>query len=291
MNDAYKGNSVLDDDALPHLSVITPCYKRRHFLRLMMCNLVHFDYPKEKLTWILYQDGEEDMFESAEMKAECERLIYPIKLTYYYDPKNRKSIGEKRNYCIKKLNQNKFVCMMDSDDIYLPTYPRYAISTLKNNKMGIVGSQSMLFTYPFHEYMVSAISCKHKRQIHEGCSCISMKHFRSTNGFQKSSQGEGVGLLDYCENRAQDLDITLCMICVDHGENTIPKEQFRKNKIEAEVGGVHFQVLDETMKRMFPDKFPTKTNPSPPKVKTAEIETSVETESQVSQPKSPPVNI
>jgi len=262
--DYYKGMTTLSNDDLPNLSMITPCYRRKHFLPLMMCNLLNFDYPREKLTFILYQDGDTDMFDSPEHKKHVEETLHPIKLIYYYDPKNRKTIGEKRNYCIKKLNRNKYVAMMDSDDIYLPTYPRYAVSTLKLNKMGIVGSQSMLFTYPFHKYTMSAIQCQHKRQIHEGCSCIDIKHFRSTQGFQKSSQGEGVGLLDYCENRAQDLDITLCMICVDHGENTISKEMFRDKRIKAEIGGVHFKVLDMIMRKEFPDKMLTnQTTPEP----------------------------
>lgn len=255
MNDAYKGNPVLSNDDLPNLSIITPCYRRRHFLPLMICNLINFDYPKEKLTWVLYQDGDTDMFESKGHREHIEKRLHPIQLIYKYDPDNRKTIGEKRNYCIKKMSKNKFVAMMDSDDIYLPTYPRYAVSTLKLNKMGIVGSQSMLFTYPFHKYQMTAISCQHKRQIHEGCSCISMKHFRGTNGFLKNSQGEGTGLLDYCENRALDLDITLCMVCVDHGENTIPKEQFLKNKIEATLGGIHYEVLNAIMMEEHPSKF------------------------------------
>ena len=278
------------NDDLPNLSIITPCYKRRHFLPLMMCNLMCFDYPKEKLTWVLYQDGEEDMFENEEHKKLVEQRLHPIKLIYYYDPKNRKTIGEKRNYCIKKLNVNKFVAMMDSDDIYMPTYPRYAISVLKKNKMGIVGSQSMLFSYPFHNYKMSAISCQHKRQIHEGCSVLSVRHFRQTGGFQKTSQGEGTGLLDYVEYRAKDLDITLCMVCIDHGENTISKEMFRNNHIDGEIGGIHFRVLDAIMKEQYPDKFITKTTPA------EEIDCSLETEHQVSQPlpedSSPlPVNI
>ncbi len=280
--DLYKGNPVLTDEELPNLSMITPCYKRKHFLPLMMTNLLQFDYPKNKLTWVLYQDGEEDMFDNEEQKKLVEKRLHPIKLIYKYDSKNRKSIGEKRNYCIKKMNQNKFVAMMDSDDIYLPTYPRYAVSTLKKNKMGIVGSQSMLFTYPFHNYDMSAIQCQHKRQIHEGCSCICYKHFRQTGGFQKTSQGEGVGLLDYVEYRAKDLDITLCMICVDHGENTIAKDKFRENKIIAQIGGIHFQVLDSIMRSHFPEKMlklddsieveTTKTTPEP------EVESSQESQ-------------
>ena len=250
----YKDNKVLSDDELPSISMITPCYKRRHFLPLMMCNLINFDYPKNKMSWVLYQDGEEDLFESKEQLQQVRDKIHPIKLIYHYDSKNRKSIGEKRNYCIKKLNQNKFVLMMDSDDIYMPTYPRYAVSTLRLNKMGIVGSQSMLFTYPFHDFKMSAIQCQHKRQIHEGCSCIDIKHFRSTSGFLKTSQGEGTGLLDYCENRAMDLDITLCMVCVDHGENTIPKDQFMDQEIDGKIQGIHRDVLRAIMINEYPDK-------------------------------------
>ena len=251
----YKGNDVLSDDDLPRLSLITPCWRRRHFLPLMMCNLLAFDYPKDKLTWVLYMDGDTDMFENEEHKKLVEQRLHPIKLIYHYDPKNRKTIGEKRNYCIKKLNKNKFVAMMDSDDIYMPTYPRYAVSTLIKNKMGIVGSQSMLFVYPFNNYEMSAIQCQHKRQIHEGCSVLSVRHFRQTGGFAKTSQGEGTGLLDYVEYRAQDLDITLSMVCVDHGENTISKEMFRDKRINGEIGGIHFKVLDAIMKEQYPDKF------------------------------------
>lgn len=259
----YNNNEVLSDDELPNLSMITPCYRRRHFLPLMIANLTQFDYPKEKLTFVLYQDGDQDMFESKAHLEDVRKKLHPIKLIYKYDPHNRKTIGEKRNYAIKKMNTNKYVAMLDSDDIYLPTYPRYAVSVLKKNKMGIVGSQSMLFTYPFKEYKMTAISCQHKRQIHEATSVIDIKHFRATNGFQKSSQGEGVGLLDFCENRAHDLDISLCMVCVDHGENTIPKEMFCKdnNTIEATLGGLHFKVLDAILKNKYPEKFITKTIP------------------------------
>lgn len=255
----YKGYQILSDDELPPISMITPCYKRRHFLPMMMCNLINFDYPKNKMTWILYQDGDEDMFESKEQLELVRQRLHPIKLIYYYDSKNRKTIGEKRNYCIKKLNTNRYVAMMDSDDIYMPSYPRYAVSTLKLNKMGICGSQSMLFTYPFHNFEMSAIQCKEKRQIHEGCSCIDIKHFRTTSGFLKTSQGEGTGLLDYCEYRAMDLDITLCMICVEHGENTIPKEQFRQNSIDGKVCGIHKEVLNAIMVNEYPDKMNSST--------------------------------
>lgn len=243
----YKGNEVLTDDELPRLSILTPCYKRSEFVNLMLCNIGNYDYPRDKLEWVVLQDGPEDLFEKFGGEEVIRKALHPIQLVYKYEKDVRRTIGEKRNLLVKKMATSKYVIFQDSDDIYFPTYPRYAVSVLKKNKMGVVGSQSMLFTFPFHEYEMSAISCAHKRQIHEATMCMSVKHFRGMGGFQKSSQGEGVGLLDYAEYRAHDLDITLCMCCVDHQENTIPKDQFRKNKIEGKLSGIHLEVLKGIM--------------------------------------------
>jgi len=69
---------------------------------------------------------------------------------------------------------------------------------------------------------------------------------------------------------------------VDHGENTIPKDMFQKNKIDGKVGGIHLDILNAIMMKQFPDKF-KKTNPQSPSQEPHK-------ESQVS-PSSPPLNI
>ena len=246
----YKGHFVYSDEELPRVAIITPCYERQHFLPLMLCNIINFDYPKEKMEWVILQDGPSCLFGSPEVEKEVRDAIAPIKLRYKYEKDIRKTIGEKRNQAIK-MSSSKYYIMMDSDDIYFRTYPRYAVSTIKKNKLGIVGSQQMLFIYPFHNYDMSGINCPDKRQIHEGTSCIEKKHFNSTKGFQKTSQGEGVGMLDFCESRAKHLEIELCMVCVDHGSNTIPKEMFRNKKLEgAKLEGIHIDVLKLIMEQI-----------------------------------------
>ena len=57
-----KVSKILTDEECPNVSIIIPCYKRRKFASLIMCNIFHLDYPKERLEIVILQDGPEDLF-------------------------------------------------------------------------------------------------------------------------------------------------------------------------------------------------------------------------------------
>ena len=46
----------------PKMTILTPIYNRTKWLKLMIANLVTFDYDKELLTWYILdsKDGDED---------------------------------------------------------------------------------------------------------------------------------------------------------------------------------------------------------------------------------------
>ena len=70
----------MNDNDLPKVSILMPCYKRRNFIPLMITNIITQDYPKEKLELVILQDGEEDLFidnTRLEMFREC---IYSCKI-------------------------------------------------------------------------------------------------------------------------------------------------------------------------------------------------------------------
>mgnify|MGYP005995573173 CR=1 FL=1 len=46
----------ITDNDLPKVSILTPTWKRRHFLPLMIHNLKHMDYPKDKLEQVIIDD-------------------------------------------------------------------------------------------------------------------------------------------------------------------------------------------------------------------------------------------
>ena len=224
----------LSDDMLPHVSILIPCYLRQKFVPLILMNISQMDYPRDKMEICILQDGPLDLFTCESDKDFFKEVMKPAVLKYVYEPKVRRTIGQKRNKLVK-MASHKICANMDSDDIYLPTYLRYSVSALKEFKVGITSSAQMMFCYPKLDYKITAISCGHKHQGHEACAVFTKKHFNSMGGFisrgTNSNQGEGVKMIAYNEKNMVNLDIRYLMICVAHdGEegNTIPKDQFNE---------------------------------------------------------------
>ncbi len=66
--------------------------------------------------------------------------------------------------------------------------------------------------------------------------------------FNKSSKGEGASVIDFNENNVTKSDITKVMICVAHKNNTIDKEKFLKNKIDAPLFDPYTDILKDVLK-------------------------------------------
>ena len=211
-------------ETYPNVSILMPTYNRRKFLPLIMYNLKHMEYDKSKLEWCILDDGKEPLFENTEKLNEVKKELHPMKINYVYN-KAKKHIGVKRNLLVKQA-KNKIYIMMDDDDIYFPSYIKHSIDTLKGSKIGLVGSNHMLFIYSTHNYNMAKIECGAKRQIHEATMCFTKKYFNSMNGFKKNSQGEGVGLIDFNDKNVENIPIDDLMVCVAHIGQTLSKDPF-----------------------------------------------------------------
>ena len=232
---------ILSDEECPKISICIPCYKRQKFVPLILCNLIHLDYPPDKIEVVINQDGPEDLFRNKEEFEFFKEKLKPATLQYKYEKDIRRSIGEKRNRLVKS-SKNKIILMMDSDDIYFPTYARYSVSALKEHKVGITSSSSMMFIYPKLNYKITGIRCGHKHQGHEAVMCFTKKHFNSMGGFiskgSKGNQGEGTKMISFNEKNMINLDVRMMMICVAHdGEegNTISKDRFKDSDMPGEL--------------------------------------------------------
>lgn len=240
---------------LPCCSILTPVYDRKRFLPLMISNMQHIVYPKNKLEWVILdsfsKDGKvgEKLFKNEEEIKHYSRII-GIPIRYLYRPEGL-SIGKKRNMLVKQ-SQYKYCINMDSDDIYLPHYILYSIRTLMTKKKDCVGSPEMLFIYPKDGYKITGINCPAMRQAHEGTMCFTKKHFKRMGGFATTSQGEGASMVDGCSEKVfARTDVSKCMLCVCHDHNTVNKDRFNSDKMEIKEVNIDALPQMNVLKKMF----------------------------------------
>lgn len=229
-----------------NISIATPCYNRTKWLPLMLFNLKHQDYPKDKLEWVIDDDGTDKLFKNADEIKKAEQVIgFPIK---YYHTTNKRSIGVKRNN-LTKIATHKIIANMDTDDIFMPMWLKHSIEIMNSDKRcSLVGTKGMIFCFPDNDFKMTGIECGEKRMIHESGMLYTKKHSRSMGGFQKGSQGEGTSMIDYNENKCLCTNAKQVIICICHGDNTVNKDRFRGADIgDVYLGGILKKIVSDIL--------------------------------------------
>ena len=100
----------------------------------------------------------------------------------------------------------------------------------------------MLFCYTTpnmdDEWLYTGIQCGTKSLIHEATMIFNKKHFNAMGGFAtRENRAEGVKMVEGMTDKNVGLtEISKCMLCLCHPNNTIPKDIFKdKNKLDIQL--------------------------------------------------------
>jgi len=88
---------IFSEDEIPGVSIITPTFNRKNTIKLSVVNFLSFDYPKNKIEWIIIDDSDEPI---REILPDDERIKY-----YYFGAKERDILY--KGYRQKLVNKNK----------------------------------------------------------------------------------------------------------------------------------------------------------------------------------------
>ena len=240
-------NIPIHDKFLPSISILTPTFNRKKFLPLMIHNIYHFKYPKEKIEWNILESNDnslkdyEKLFNDKSEITDLEEKL-GIKIKYEYIDYEM-SIGKKRNW-LSNNSSHGYLINMDDDDLYLPSYLNHSIDILMNTNKEITGCLDMLFIYPQKDYQMSFIRCvRDFRLYHEATLCMTKSYFRKCEGYKESSKGEGQNMYKNHKAKCDMSDITKCMICVCWDGNTVNKDKFLDYKINTNIQGDSLNIL------------------------------------------------
>jgi glycosyltransferase involved in cell wall biosynthesis len=123
----------------PFVSVCTPTFNRRPFIESMIKCFNHQDYPKDRMEWIIIDDGTDKI---GDLVAQLPNVKY-----FPYDKKM--PLGEKRNIMHEK-SKGSILVYMDDDDYYPPTRVSHAVERLRANPDALCAGSSEMYIYFKH---------------------------------------------------------------------------------------------------------------------------------------------
>jgi len=124
---------------LPMVSICTPTFNRRPFVPVMIKCFEHQTYPKDKIEWIIVDDGTDKI----------EELVRHIPQVKYFKYDEKMTLGKKRNLLNQKASGD-IIVYMDDDDYYPPERISHAVDILRANPKALCAGSSAMFIYFKH---------------------------------------------------------------------------------------------------------------------------------------------
>ena len=124
---------------LPFISICTPTFNRRPFINSLIECFNNQDYPKNKMEWIIIDDGTDKV----------EDLFINIKQVKYYKYDTKMTLGKKRNLMHEKTI-GQIIIYMDDDDYYPPMRVSHAVKKLQDNPNALCAGSSKMYIWFKH---------------------------------------------------------------------------------------------------------------------------------------------
>ena len=154
-----KGNNI---NSLPFVSLCTPTFNRRPFIPYMIKCFEHQTYPKDKIEWIIIDDGTDPI----------EDLVKNIPQVKYFYYNEKMILGKKRNLMHSKCSGDILI-YMDDDDYYPPSRILHAVEILQNNPSYLIAGSSEMHIY--FDSRNSVFQCGPYKQYHSTAATFAFK--------------------------------------------------------------------------------------------------------------------
>ena len=123
----------------PLVSICTPTFNRRPFIKTLIKCFEHQTYPKDKMEWIIIDDGTDKI----------EDLVKDIPQVKYYKYDEQMVLGKKRNIMHEKCSGD-IIVYMDDDDYYPPERVSNSVEMLLSHPKALCAGASEIYIYFKH---------------------------------------------------------------------------------------------------------------------------------------------
>lgn len=203
------------------VSVVTPTYHRRCFIPALIEIYKSQTYPKQKMEWIILDDGKdavEDLFASI-----SEQLPH-IRYIHSYD---RLRIGAKRNI-LNREARGSIIVAMDDDDYYPPERVETVVQAFKKHPHVDLAGSSEMWLYYRDTKKVMVSGPFHPNHATNGTMAWRKSYANAHLYDEHVTHGEETSFLEEYRHPMIQLDPRKTILVMCHSENTVNKFKMRK---------------------------------------------------------------
>lgn len=128
-----------NNSQFPFVSICTPTFNRRPFIPAMIKCFQHQDYPKDRMEWIIIDDGTDKI----------EDMVKHVPQVKYFKYDQKMTLGKKRNLMHEK-SKGDIIVYMDDDDYYPPNRVSHAVEKLLGNSEALCAGSSIMYIWFKH---------------------------------------------------------------------------------------------------------------------------------------------
>ena len=211
-------NTINNDDKYPFVSVCTPTYNRRPFIEGMIKCFNHQTYPKDKMEWIIIDDGTDKI----------EDLVKEHPNVKYFKYDEKMSLGKKRNLLHEK-SKGEILVYMDDDDYYPPQRVSHAVEKLMSNKEALCAGSSEIYIWFKHINKMYQFGPYGPKHATAGTFAFKRKLLENSKYDEEACLAEEKSFLkDYTVPFVQ-LDPMKVILVFSHNHNTFDKKKLLDN--------------------------------------------------------------
>jgi glycosyltransferase involved in cell wall biosynthesis len=218
---------------LPFVSLCTPTFNRRPFIPYMIKCFEHQTYPKDRIEWIIIDDGTDSI---GDIVSNIPQVKY-----FYYEEKML--LGKKRNLMHSKC-KGDIIIYMDDDDYYPPERISHAVDMLENNPEYLLAGSSEMHIYfdsrntvfqcgPYKQYHSTAATFAFRKELLLETKYDDENALSEENKFTK---GYTIPMIQ--------LDTLKSILVFSHRHNSLNKEKLLENPEQTKTIPSRFTVDD-----------------------------------------------
>lgn len=203
----------------PFVSICTPTYNRRPFIDSMIRCFNSQDYPKDKMEWIIIDDGTDKI----------EDLVTGIKQVKYFKYNKKMNLGQKRNLMHEKA-KGQIIVYMDDDDFYPPKRVSHAVEMLQSHPEALCAGSSEIYIYFKHIDQVYQFGPYGPNHATAGTFAFKSKLLKDHRYDDDASLAEEKAFLKNYTVPFVQLDPLKTILVFSHDHNTFDKKKLLEKK-------------------------------------------------------------